>query len=142
MQVFRWPEEQAQDFAGGIVDPTHQAAGGLVLSEPPVVASIDLNQASSSRNSDSPLSVSWRSTPTLRRQALLAPQLPEGLATDRDTFDLLDLLRSVAVVEVHVLLAGQHPKPFPISRIEPLRRRLVSQSMDQAAHAFELELRL
>lgn len=142
VQVFRRTEQQDQDFARGVIDPAHQAATGPIVSKPPVIASIDLNQASSSRKAGSPLSVLWGPMSMLRGQTLAAAELPDRLPPDLHTLDLSDLLRCVGVVEIRVLNTRQRSKTVSNRRIKPSRRWHSSESVDEPTHSSTLELRL
>ena len=113
VHIFGRPEVQGQDLAGGIIDGPQQHQRGPAPLEPREGAAVDLHEGPA-RGLGHASVAARRGPPRMAgRPALLAPQTPDGLATEDQAVLLAQFLGQMAVVEAHVARGHQAKRRRP-----------------------------
>lgn len=105
--VFGGKELRDQDFAGGIVEKAEQGEFGAALFEPAVQAGVEQKHFAFASAGQTALAVSGSAPFAERADPGGTQQAAKSLATERDAFDLTELLAEMMVVETDVARAGQ-----------------------------------
>ena len=104
---FREEELGGKNLTGGIVLHAENSEAGAAALEPVVGAAVELDEFSFTRRAQTALAMGGSAAFTGRAEAFLAKKAAQGLATERESFDLVEFFGEMVVVEASILGAGQ-----------------------------------
>jgi hypothetical protein len=104
---FREEELGGKNLTGGIVLHAENSEAGAATLEPVVGAAVELDEFSFTRRAQTALAMGGSAAFTGRAEAFLAKKAAQGLATERESFDLVEFFDEMAVVEASILGARQ-----------------------------------
>lgn len=130
MQIFRGPEVQGQDGAGRIVDRPEEDHG-RPRAEPVELTAVDEDEAAHRWVPGAAGPVLGGPAAPLRGQAERPAEAADRLATDREAFDVAELLGAVAVIEVPVRRLDELEHSVPDLALQRPGRGPAPEAVDQ-----------